>query len=491
VPRFAVGDIVSHHGDLELTGSDYDYVIGLQNNILYVFQYLPTAWTEIKLLTASGATGLTGTFGAAWNFQNALFFAGNTGSNGVMEPEMTTADMSGLTVKIRNVGSSMRSMSNDGANCMNVHVPFATCGDKNGVPKPDPYPVTNAECSQGGGTWYYRDSNAGETCQSVPCDVSVVGSTDHTLCCVVENIKPVLALTSFNPAQGATGVNPATNIVLTFTENMMAGVGNVVLTPATGSPVSINSKNLQVSASGASITIDPANDLIEGMLYTVTMQRGVLKDVEGNDFLGLFGTTYQFTVSDSSPPIIVAYNPLQGATDLNINIDIVLTFDEPIQAGTGSLQITGGGGSLSIPATDAQVSYSGHDMTINPTGDLSWATTYTVMVPSGGVEDGGNNDFAGISGSTYRFTTASSAPNVAPTASPTAYPTASPTATPTATPTYNQYPTTAPSASPTASPTTSPTAAPTTAPSASPTASPTTSPTASPTVKSVRRVLWS
>lgn len=155
----AVGDIVSYTGDMEHQGFDNEYVIGMQNAYVYVFQYLPTAWSQIKILTASGAA-MSGQFGAAWNFQNSLYFAANNGNSGVIQPDMLTVDLAATTVTAKKVGSSTQTYSNDGANCMNVHIPFGTCGDQNGNALPNPNPITDAQCSAGGGTWYYRDSNA-------------------------------------------------------------------------------------------------------------------------------------------------------------------------------------------------------------------------------------------------------------------------------------------------------------------------------------------
>ena len=99
-----------------------------------------------------------------------------------------------------------------------------------------------------------------------------------------------------------------------------------------------------------------------------------------------------------------------SATDVTVGSNIVLTFNEAVKAGAGSIQIRkSSDGSLvqTIAVTDAgQVTFSGNQITINPSADLSPDTSYYVTFASGVVRDLANNAFAGISSAAvFSFTT--------------------------------------------------------------------------------------
>ena len=221
-------------------------------------------------------------------------------------------------------------------------------------------------------------------------------------------------ITTYSPGLGASSVSASANIVLTFSEPIQAGSGNIVLTPSSGSAVNVDVADTgQVSFSSAVATVNPTSDLgIEGLTYTVTMGSGVIKDAANVPFAGISGTTYVFTV-DTTAPTISTYSPGLGASSVASSANIVLTFSEPIQAGSGNIVLTPPSGSaVNVDVTDTgQVSFSSAVATVNPTSDLSIeGLTYTVTMGSGVIKDAANVPFAGISGSTYVFTTAGTAP---------------------------------------------------------------------------------
>ena len=105
-------------------------------------------------------------------------------------------------------------------------------------------------------------------------------------------------------------------------------------------------------------------------------------------------------------PVLVSSSPVDNASDIAAGTDIVLTFDEAVQAGTGNITITDGAGDVRVIAvTDPQVTISGNTVTINPTADLAVATSYDVIIPAGVIEDTSGNDFAGIAANALDFTT--------------------------------------------------------------------------------------
>ena len=123
--------------------------------------------------------------------------------------------------------------------------------------------------------------------------------------------------------------------------------------------------------------------------------------------------TANFTVTgggaDLTPPSLVGTNPADDASNVSAASNIVLTFDEAVQAGTGNIVISDGAGDTrTIDVTDAsQVTFGTNTVTINPTGDLNPATAYDVTIGSGVITDAAANPFAGIALDALDFTTAS------------------------------------------------------------------------------------
>jgi Ca2+-binding RTX toxin-like protein len=109
---------------------------------------------------------------------------------------------------------------------------------------------------------------------------------------------------------------------------------------------------------------------------------------------------------DITPPTISSFDPGLNATDVLPSKDIVLSFNEAIVKGTGTITLNNANGtpfaSYDI-ATSPNVSISGSTLTINPSTDLNSGTSYSVTLASGIVKDVAGNNFAGTS--TYSFTT--------------------------------------------------------------------------------------
>lgn len=120
------------------------------------------------------------------------------------------------------------------------------------------------------------------------------------------------------------------------------------------------------------------------------MSWGIVQDMNNNFFQGLAGTTYTFTVIDETPPLVTNYAPLSNSANNNKAVNIVLTFNEYIQAGTGNIVLTPSGGNgdntvVNIAATDtSQVSYYTTQMTLNPSSDLvdTGGKLYTITMAS-------------------------------------------------------------------------------------------------------------
>nr|WP_293165585.1 Ig-like domain-containing protein [Okeania sp. SIO2C9] len=125
--------------------------------------------------------------------------------------------------------------------------------------------------------------------------------------------------------------------------------------------------------------------------------------------------TATFTIndgSDSTPPTVETFTPADNATDIAVAANLVIDFDENVEAGTGNIvikQFSDNSIVETIDVTSSQVSISNDTVTINPTADLAPGTDYYIEIAAGAIEDTTGNDYAGILGnSSWNFTTANS-----------------------------------------------------------------------------------
>ena len=174
-------------------------------------------------------------------------------------------------------------------------------------------------------------------------------------------------LSSSTPSDGATAVGVSSNIVLTFSENIAAGTGNIVISDGASDTRTIPVGDAQISISGATLTINPTADLNSSTGYYVQVASTAVDDLSSNSYAGISDTTtLNFTTADVVSPTLSSSTPSDGATAVGVSSNIVLTFSENIAAGTGNIVISDGASDTrTIPVGDAQISISGATLTIN------------------------------------------------------------------------------------------------------------------------------
>ena len=130
----------------------------------------------------------------------------------------------------------------------------------------------------------------------------------------------------------------------------------------------------------------------------------------GGDGLGgnyginsLYGPTL---FPDTTAPVVASYSPADGATGVAPGSNIVFTFSESIQRGTGNIVLKTAADQVIATydaATSNNLSISGSTLTINPTANLSNGTEYRLEFAPGSIRDLAGNIYAGTTG--YNFTT--------------------------------------------------------------------------------------
>ncbi len=198
-------------------------------------------------------------------------------------------------------------------------------------------------------------------------------------------------LTSLIPTDGAKGVDKATDVVMTFDENIADN--GVTLEVRDSLNVLVTGTN---TVSANTLNFNPTSDLEESETYTVTLS-GTVEDLSGNVYASI--STWSFTVADTIEPTLISVIPADAAVNVNKATDINVTFSENITDNGVTLLI--------VDSSSAQVAgtntVSGNTLTFNPTSDLAESETYTVIL-TGTLEDLSGNVYTGVS--TWSFTVA-------------------------------------------------------------------------------------
>ncbi len=121
---------------------------------------------------------------------------------------------------------------------------------------------------------------------------SFAGISDTTTWSFTTADETAPTISSTTPADNATDVAVATNLVITFDENVVAGTGYVSIYDSDDNLVeAIDVTGGQVTVSDATVTIDPSDLLAEGAAYYVQIDATAFEDTAGNAFAGISDTT--------------------------------------------------------------------------------------------------------------------------------------------------------------------------------------------------------
>ena len=206
---------------------------------------------------------------------------------------------------------------------------------------------------------------------SVPATTSLTGTTspDRNAPRVVDRV----------PAPGATGVGVGRAVVVTFSEPMDAAslVGAFRLEGPGGRAA------VTFDAPGATrYAFAPAQPLSPGATYTVRIDSSA-HDLAGN---ALAAVTWSFTTTsavDTTPPVLVATTPADGAVGVPTDVVLAMTFDEPVDGDRlGNVAVSPDPGEGVVWFRDG-----GRTVVFDPDVPLLDNTLYTLVVPPGTVRD--------------------------------------------------------------------------------------------------------
>jgi hypothetical protein len=179
------------------------------------------------------------------------------------------------------------------------------------------------------------------------------------------------------PADNATNTAVGDNVVLTFSEAVLAGTGSITIVNAADATdtrtIAVTDAG-QVTVSGTTVTINPTADLKAGVAYYVNMPATAFVDAAGNAYAGITGTTaLNFTVTAAAVAVTgTTYTLTTGLDSVpgTASDDLILADNAIMQA---SDVIVGGLGTDTLSYTDG--STTGVSM---PVANVSGVEVYNI-----------------------------------------------------------------------------------------------------------------
>ena len=226
------------------------------------------------------------------------------------------------------------------------------------------------------------------------------------ICTATRIDLPPIPIT-FSPSIGATDVALASNIIITFSQPMQKGTGNITLRSGSAggtafSTIGVSSSSVTIS--GGAVTIDPPSNIGFGVTTFVVVDAGAFSGLTTTSLSALINT-YSFRTTTFT---LSSINPANSATAIGVGTNVTLTFNEPPTRGTGTITLRSGSTSGSVietfdAASSGQISISGNNWILDPTSNLGFSTSIHTIIPSTAIVQYVGLNTAGAD--THSFTT--------------------------------------------------------------------------------------
>jgi len=222
-----------------------------------------------------------------------------------------------------------------------------------------------------------------------------------------DSTAPQVAAVS--PVDGLTAVPTNANVVIDFDEPVQTTSIDAVSLTAGGTAVSI----IRTLGNGnRRLTLRPANQLAALTEHTLTITG--IADLAGNALVPVVTGFTTETGADLIRPVVNLIEPLNGATGVGTNTDVMIRFSErinPLTVTTSNFQLEFNNTGVDVPGT-VTVAADLLSATFTPSAPLLGSTTYRVRTFTG-IRDLANNTLSGSS-VLSRFTTAVEVDTTAP-----------------------------------------------------------------------------
>ena len=228
-------------------------------------------------------------------------------------------------------------------------------------------------------------------------------SIDNFIASTTGSVDVPPTVSSTVPADSATGVAPATNLSVQFSEPVTTNPGWFALSCSVSGAVTVSE-----SGSGATRTLDPVPAaLVFGESCTATITAANVIDLDGTPDPMASNYQFSFTIAVDDPPAVTSTTPANGVANVPVAANILINFSEAVST-SGSwfdIQCANSGAHTAV-ASGGPINY-----TLNPDVDFELLEQCTVTLTAALILDQDGTPDPLTSNYVWSFTTAVSASN--------------------------------------------------------------------------------
>ena len=166
------------------------------------------------------------------------------------------------------------------------------------------------------------------------------GAAGTTYSVTIDTAAPTAS--TLSPADGGQSLGLAANLILTASQEIAKGTGNITLYKADGTVAeSFAVSSDKVTINGSAISINPSADLTKDQAYYVKVDAGAFTDLAGNAFAGISdATTWNFTAAGATIATSdIATNNVINAAELAAGVQVSGTVTAEFTTGTLTAQL--------------------------------------------------------------------------------------------------------------------------------------------------------
>ncbi|HYG81622.1 MAG TPA: Ig-like domain-containing protein, partial [Pyrinomonadaceae bacterium] len=259
--------------------------------------------------------------------------------------------------------------------CADATAPFENCATAQGgevdVNADGTFTYTPASGFEGADSFNYTISNG-----VTPPNPGVDDTATATI-----NVDAAPTVTATTPTDNAQGVNPTSDITVTFSEPVdVTGAWFTISCTTSGTHTAT------VTGGPTTFTLNPDTNLVGDETCTVTIVAAQVTDQDSNDPPDQMAADYVFDFQTDAEPEVTTTSPANGDNGVPTNANVVVNFSENVTATTSSFKIECPAGPANAK-TFAVTGSGTNAVTLNPTADLPAGVTCTVTVVANQISD--------------------------------------------------------------------------------------------------------
>jgi hypothetical protein len=213
----------------------------------------------------------------------------------------------------------------------------------------------------------------------------------------------VLLLT---PLNDASNINVNTTITIQFDENIEFG-DDIDIRIHNKNTLALvegwSAETTGISITDDTLTINPTSDLPADSEFFILIGKRTIKDAAGNYWAGFAANdSYEISTLDLTAPTVATLTPVDGATDVAVDAEPTIEFNENVEFGaTVLIEIRQTSDDALIEAfteadIDAGIAIVDDLLTITPTDTFDLSAALYILVTAGSIQNIDNVPFAGI-----------------------------------------------------------------------------------------------